>query len=65
MGGKGGENGQVATMRNMNANKSNPNGYVKYENANHQPVDPVSGKTVSNAAGHIQKNCPTGTRICN
>jgi hypothetical protein len=57
-GGQGGANGQVTTMRNMNPNKSNPTGYVKYENAQGQPVNPNTGRTVSNAEGHIPKNCP-------
>jgi hypothetical protein len=30
-----------------------PNGYIKYENRNNQPVDPYSGKTLSNAQAHF------------
>ena len=54
-GGSGGQNGQVSTMRIMNANPSNPTGYIKYEN-NAQPkaqgVDPYSGRTVSPDKAH-------------
>ncbi len=58
-GGKGGENGQVATMRIMDptspkgASPGYPGGYIKYEKANRQGVDPSSGKTLPNAKSHF------------
>jgi RHS repeat-associated protein len=55
-GGAGGANGKVATMRIMNANSSNPNGYIKYENnakPTAQGVDPISGNTTSAVKAHI------------
>ncbi|MGN7836769.1 RHS repeat-associated core domain-containing protein [Stenotrophomonas sp. 22385] len=58
-GGKGGENGQVSTMRIMDPTpaKGNspgyPGGYIKYENAGKQGVDPLSGKTLPNSKSHF------------
>ncbi len=58
-GGKGGENGQVATMRMMDPTPARgnspgyPGGYVKYENAGKQGVDPYSGKTLPNSKSHF------------
>ena len=55
-GGAGGANGQVTTMRIMNANPSNPSGYIKYENSaspKAQGVSPISGNTVSKTEAHI------------
>jgi len=57
-GGTGGANGQVATMRIMNptpARGNSPeysNGYIKYENANQQGVDPYTGRTLPNSESH-------------
>jgi hypothetical protein len=57
-GGQGGANGQVSTMRIMDATPARgaspgyPNGYVKYENASGQGVNPYSGRTESNAQSH-------------
>lgn len=54
-GGKGGENGQVSTMRIMDPTSRYPNGYVKYENSTTprpQGVNPVTGKTDSRANTH-------------
>lgn len=58
-GGAGGANGQVTTMRIMNANPSNPGGYIKYENSaspKAQGVSPYSGNTVSKTEAHIPIN---------
>jgi RHS repeat-associated protein len=58
-GGTGGSNGQVATMRMMDPTpaKGNspgyPGGYIKYENAGKQGVDPYSGKTLPNSKSHF------------
>jgi len=58
-GGTGGTNGQVSTMRIMNSTPargsapSYPGGYIKYENAQGQGVNPTSGRTGSNANTHI------------
>jgi hypothetical protein len=58
-GGKGGANGQVDTIRLMDptspkgASPGYPNGYIKYENANGQGVDPYTGKTGSSADTHF------------
>lgn len=58
-GGAGGTNGQVTTMRIMDAvpAKGNapayPNGYIKYENAQGQGVNPYTGRTGSKAATHF------------
>jgi hypothetical protein len=54
-GGSGGANGQVASMRIMDANAKNPAGYIKYENGARpkpQGVDPYTGRTVSPDAAH-------------
>lgn len=59
-GGIGGENKQVSTVRIMDAvpprgkSPAYPNGYVAYENARRQKVDPYTGKTVSNQKGHYE-----------
>jgi RHS repeat-associated protein len=56
-GGSGGANGQVSTMRIMDPVTSGkyqyPDGYIKYENANGQGVDPYSGKTGSKPDTHF------------
>lgn len=58
-GGAGGANQQVATMRMMDptpprgASPGYPAGYIKYENAGKQGVDPYSGKTLPNAKSHF------------
>jgi hypothetical protein len=57
-GGNGGTNGQVASMRLMDSPSGKygslyPNGYIKYENASGQGVNPYSGKTVSRADAHF------------
>jgi RHS repeat-associated protein len=58
-GGKGGENGQVATMRIMDptsprgSSPGYPKGYVKYENKGGQGVDPYSGRTLANKDSHF------------
>jgi hypothetical protein len=56
-GGSGGANGQVSTMRIMDPVTSGkyqyPDGYVKYENANGQGVDPYTGKTGSKPDTHF------------
>jgi RHS repeat-associated protein len=57
-GGSGGANGQVSTMRLMNgtaprgSSPGYPNGYIKYENAGKQGVNPYSGKTIPNSQSH-------------
>lgn len=61
-GGSSGENGQVATMRVMDATPAKgkspgyPNGYIKYENSASpklQGVDPYTGKTLPNSQSHF------------
>lgn len=58
-GGAGGSNGQVATMRMMDPTPPRgnspgyPAGYIKYENAGKQGVDPLSGKTLPNSKSHF------------
>lgn len=58
-GGAGGSNGQVATMRMMDPTPARgnspgyPAGYIKYENAGKQGVDPYSGKTLPNSKSHF------------
>lgn len=58
-GGKGGANGQVDTMRIMDATPARgkspgyPNGYIKYENKAGQGVDPNTGRTLSNKDSHF------------
>lgn len=55
-GGKGGANGQVASMRIMDPNTKNPSGYIKYENSAQpkpQGVDPYSGRTVPPEKAHF------------
>ncbi len=57
-GGQGGTNGQVSTMRIMNptlpkgASPGYPNGHIIYNNNSNQPVDPYSGRTISDADAH-------------
>ncbi|MCZ8364627.1 MAG: hypothetical protein O9338_18260, partial [Microcystis sp. LE19-251.1A] len=57
-GGAGGANGKVDRIRIMNptpargASPGYPNGYIKYENANGQGVNPITGRTVPNAESH-------------
>lgn len=57
-GGRGGTNGQVSTVRIMNPTPARgrspgyPNGYVKYENSNGQPVNPATGQTVPQDQAH-------------
>jgi RHS repeat-associated protein len=58
-GGAGGANRQVATMRMMDptpprgGSPGYPAGYIKYENAGKQGVDPYSGKTLPNSKSHF------------
>lgn len=58
IGGAGGKNGQVSTIRIMDATPPKgsspgyPNGYIKYENSAKQGVDPYSGKTIPNSQSH-------------
>ena len=58
-GGSGGANGQVDTMRMMDATPPRgnspgyPNGYIKYENKAGQGVDPYTGRTLSNKDSHF------------
>ncbi len=58
-GGAGGANGQVSTMRIMDpapprgAAPGYPNGYIKFENAAGQGVDPYTGQTLPNAVSHF------------
>ena len=58
VGGSGGENGQVSTVRIMDPapakgkSPAYPNGYAKYENATGQGVDPNSGKTLPQTQAH-------------
>lgn len=58
-GGQGGANGQVSTMRIMDPTQAKgnspgyPGGYIKYENAGKQGVDPYSGKTLPNSKSHF------------
>lgn len=58
-GGNGGLNGQVAEMRIMDSvpargnSPAYPNGYIKYENATGQGVNPYSGQTLSNSESHF------------
>ena len=60
-GGGGGSNGQVCTVRFMDSTPARgsspgyPNGYVKYENASGQGVDPYSGKTLPNSQSHFPR----------
>ncbi len=57
--GSGGANGQVSTLRMMDptaprgASPGYPNGYIKYENAGGQGVDPYSGRTLPNSQSHF------------
>ncbi len=58
-GGSGGANGKVDTIRIMNptpakgASPGYPNGYIKYENASGQGVNPLTGRTVPNTESHF------------
>lgn len=58
VGGRGGANGQVSSMRIMDATSPRgsspgyPGGYVKYENGARQGVDPYSGRTLPNSQSH-------------
>ena len=58
-GGVGGANAQVSTMRLMcpaparGSSPGYPNGYIKYENAQGQGVDPYSGRTLPNSQSHF------------
>jgi hypothetical protein len=57
-GGSGGANGQVDTVRLMDPTPPRgnspgyPNGYVKYENASGQGVNPHTGRTAPNSQSH-------------
>ena len=64
-GGRGGANGQVRTMRVMDAVPAKgkapgyPKGYIKYENGaspKPQGVDPTSGKTLPSSQSHYPLN---------
>ncbi|MBI4997205.1 MAG: hemagglutinin repeat-containing protein [Rhodocyclales bacterium] len=58
-GGEGGHNGQVDTIRIMDptpprgSSPGYPNGYIKYENASGQGVDPYTGRTLPNSQSHF------------
>lgn len=58
IGGSGGLNGQVITLRIMDpvgprgAGPGYPNGYMRYSNPLGQAVDPFTGNTVPNSCGH-------------
>ncbi|MHB1167440.1 MAG: RHS repeat-associated core domain-containing protein, partial [Carboxydocellales bacterium] len=58
-GGKGGANGKIDSVRIMDPTQPRgnspgyPEGYVKYENATQQGVDPVTGKTLPNSQSHF------------
>jgi hypothetical protein len=58
-GGSGGANGQVSTVRIMDptpprgSSPGYPHGYVKYENASGQGVDPITGRTIPNSQSHF------------
>lgn len=60
-GGMCGTNGQVDTIRIMDPTPPRgnspgyPDGYIKYENANGQGVDPYTGRTLSNSDSHFPK----------
>jgi len=57
-GGRGGANGSVSTIRLMDPTTPRgrspgyPNGYIKYENAARQGVDPHTGRTISRSQAH-------------
>jgi len=56
VGGSGGMNGQVESMRLMNPNYKNPTGYIKYENSitqGQQGVNPYTGQTGSYDSTHF------------
>lgn len=53
VGGRGGANGQVRTMRIMDPKRGASRGYIKYENANEQGVNPYTGRTGSDAETHF------------
>ncbi|MBU1088158.1 MAG: hypothetical protein KKD05_11670 [Candidatus Omnitrophica bacterium] len=55
-GGKGGTNGQVSTMRIMDATLRAPKGYIKYSNGYNQGVNPYTGRTGSFAETHYNIN---------
>ena len=69
--GKGGNNGQVSTMRVMDPTPQKgsvqgyPNGYIKYENKLGQGVNPYSGKTGSKADTHFPINNATTPKVDN
>jgi len=58
-GGNGGANGQVSTMRIMDPTPPRgrspgyPKGYIKYDNACGQGVDPYTGRVLPNAQNHF------------
>jgi RHS repeat-associated protein len=56
VGGSGGTNGQVSTMRLMDGTTRYPNGYIKYTNDLKQGVNPSTGKTVSPSEAHYPIN---------
>jgi len=59
VGGSGGANAQVSTMRMMDpsaargASPGYPSGYIKYENRARQGVDPYTGRTIPNSQSHF------------
>ena len=59
VGGSGGANSQVTTMRMMDpaaargTSPGYPGGYIKYENRARQGVDPYSGRTLPNSQSHF------------
>lgn len=58
-GGQGGTNGQVSSLRIMDPTLPKgksprySNGYIKYQNAGGQGVDPYNGRTLPQTASHI------------
>jgi len=51
--GSSGTNGQVNTMRIMDPNSLNPDGYIRYMNNSGQGVNPYTGQTATKAASHF------------
>src|SRR5712691_8443514 len=62
-GGSGGANGQVDTIRMMNATAARgrspgyPHGYITYQNAGRQGVNPYTGRTGPRDETHFPIDC--------
>src|SRR5207253_10484634 len=62
-GGRGGANGQVDTIRMMNPTAARgrspgyPHGYITYQNAGKQGVDPYTGRTGPRDETHFPIDC--------